>query len=112
MRTRLLVAACVALAAPAAAGCRGGKKKESGATCTVVERSVREDRDALEVAVSVRWSVNGKNYRTNKPMTLGRFDPREHPKAALEERYKPGATMECSVDPAHPTRVDLAGGER
>jgi len=107
MRSRLLVAACAAaVAAGAGAACRGGKK-ESAATCTVVERSVREVGGALEVDVSVRWSVNGKNYRLNKPMNVGRFDPGENTKASLEERYKPGAPVECMVDRAHPTRVDL-----
>ncbi|HEU5055485.1 MAG TPA: hypothetical protein VFU21_03145 [Kofleriaceae bacterium] len=95
-----------ALAALCAAGCRGDKK-ESGATCTVVERSVREVDGALEVAASVKWTVKGKNYRLNKPMTVGRFDPREHSKPALEERYRPGAEIRCAVDPARPTRVDL-----
>ncbi|HEY8144954.1 MAG TPA: hypothetical protein VIG06_19880 [Kofleriaceae bacterium] len=107
MRSAFLVAACAALtAAGAGAGCRGGKK-ESAATCTVVERSVHEVGGALEVAVSVRWSVNGKNYRLNKPMIVGRFDAGENTKASLEERYKPGATVECVVDPARPTKVDL-----
>lgn len=107
MRSSLLVAVCAAaVAAGAGAGCRGAKK-ESAATCTVVERSVHEVGDALEVAVSVRWSVNGKNYRLNKPMTVGRFDAGENTKASLEERYKPGAIVECVVDPARPTRVDV-----
>ena len=107
MRSRLLVAACAAaVAAGAGAGCRGGKKA-SAATCTVVERSVREVGGALEVHVSVRWSVNGKNYRLNKPTMVRRFDAGEASKAELEERYKPGATVECTVDPARPTKVDL-----
>ena len=109
MRTRFLIATVVALgAAPFAAGCRG-EKKTSAASCTVVERTVREEGSALEVDVAVRWSVGGKNYRQNKPTTVGRFDPREQSKAALEERYRPGATVPCSVDPTRPTRVDLDG---
>ena len=76
MRSSHLVAAFAAIAAAgASAGCRDSKK-ESAATCTVVERSVREVGGALEVDVSVRWSVNGKNYRLNKPMNVGRFEKR------------------------------------
>ena len=109
MRRRFLIATVAVLgAAAAAAGCRG-EKKTSAASCTVVERAVRDEGGALEVAVAVRWSVGGKNYRQNKPMTVGRFDPREQSKAALEERYRPGAPVACSVDPARPTRVDLGG---
>jgi hypothetical protein len=112
MRSSLLVVLSAAVvAAGTGAGCRGGKK-ESAATCTVVERSVHEVGDALEVAVSVRWSVNGKNYRLNKPMTVGRFDAGENTKSSLEERYKPGATVECVVDPARPTKVDLGAAGR
>ena len=101
------MAASAALAlALVAIGCSG--KKTSSVRCEVVDRSIREvDGGALEVAVSVRWSVGGKNYRNNQPIALGRFDGKETSRAALEERFKPGATVGCSVDPARPTRVDL-----
>lgn len=100
-----MLAAAAALSL--AAGCRGGAKDGAAARCDVVEREVREVGGALEVSVAVRWTVAGKNYRTNKPLELGRFDPKENSKAALEERYKPGATVPCTIDPAHPTRVRL-----
>ncbi len=106
MWSRLFAAACIAALA-ALAGCREQKTKSTAARCEVVERSVREVGGALEVAVAVRWSVAGKNYRLNKPAAVGSFDPREHSKAALEERFKPGAPVDCTVDPAHPTKVDL-----
>lgn len=110
MRSWLLFAACIALS-PATSGCRG-RDKQSSITCTVVDRSVREVGGAFEVAVSVRWSVQGKNYRLNKPMSVGRFDAGENTKAALEERFRPGAIVDCTVDPARPTRVDLHAGDR
>jgi|SRR5687768_12605271 len=109
MRRRFLAAAVAALAAAlVAAGCRGDDRKAT-TTCTVVDRTVREEGGKLEVAIEVRWSIGGKNYRQNKPTTVGRFDPGEQSKAALEERYRPGAAVPCSVDPARPTRVDLDG---
>ena len=109
MRRRFLAAAVAALgAALVAAGCRGDTTKAT-ATCTVVDRTVRAEGGKLEVAIEVRWSVGGKNYRQNKPTIIGRFDPGEQSKAALEERYRPGAAVPCSVDPARPTRVDLDG---
>ena len=109
MRRWFLTAAIAALGAAAVAtGCRGDKKKPT-AMCTVVDRTVRDEGGKLVVALAVRWSVNGKNYRQNKPTTVGRFDPGEQSKAALEERYRPGTAVPCSVDPAKPTRVDLGG---
>lgn len=99
------------IAALGAAGCRG-EKKEAPASCTVVERTVREVGGALEVAVAARWTVKGTNYRHNKPVTIGRFDARQGEKAALEERYRPGAEVPCSIDPARPTRVELHGDPR
>ena len=106
MWSRLFAAACIATLVAAVAGCRE-KKSSAAVRCEVVDRSVREVGGALEVAVSVRWSVANKNYRLNKPTALGSFDPREHSKAALEEQFKPGTPVACTVDPAHPTRVDL-----
>ena len=113
MRRWFLTAAIAALGAAAVLpGCRGDAKKPT-ATCTVVNRTVSDESGKLVVALAVRWSVNGKNYRQNKPTTVGRFDPGEQSKAALEERYRPGAAVPCSVDPARPTRVDLdAAGAR
>jgi hypothetical protein len=92
------------------AGCRGGSKAAD--SCEVVEQSVKQSGDAIEVALSVRWTVAGKNYRTNKPLELGRFDPTKHTVAQLQERYKVGASVECSIDSTHPTRVALHGGDR
>jgi hypothetical protein len=108
MRRRFFAVAVAALGAAAVvAGCRGETTKKATATCTVVERTVREEGGRLEVALAVSWSVNGKNYRQNKPAAVGRFDPGEQSKAALEERFRPGAAVPCSVDPARPTRVDI-----
>lgn len=109
MSSRLLL---VAALITAAAGCRGGGGSKQGVTCEVVEREVHEVGDAIEVALAVRWTVAGKNYRTNKPLELGRFDRKQHTVAELAERYKPGAAVECSIDAAHPTRVALHGGDR
>lgn len=108
MSKRIVTTASAALAlALVALGCRG-EKKTSAARCQVVERTIREvSGGALEVAVSVRWSVRGTNYRSNKPIAVGRFDPKEHPRAALEERFAPGAAVGCFVDPGRPTQVDL-----
>lgn len=105
MSIRFPAVACAALAL-AVAAC--GDKKASTVRCEVVDRSIREVGGALEVSVSVKWSVGGKNYRNNKPIALGRFDPKEHSRVALEERFEPGAAVGCSVDPGRPTRVDLA----
>jgi hypothetical protein len=108
MSIRFLTKGIAALAlAMALVGCKGDDKK-SEVRCEVVDRSIREVGGALEVAVSVRWSVGGTNYRTNKPIAVGRFDPAEQTRAALEERFKPGVAVGCSVDPARPTRVHLA----
>lgn len=75
----------------------------------VVERAVREIDGSLEVSMTVRWTVAGKNYRLNKPMTLGaRFDPDKESAAALEKRFAPGTEVGCAIDPAQPTRVDLS----
>ena len=103
MVNRVLLAAVAA--ASLSTGCRG--KKASTSTCRVVERSLRQVDGSLEVAVAVRWTVAGKNYRHNKPVVIGRFDGRENTAAALEKRFAPGAEIECSIDPARPTRVDL-----
>jgi hypothetical protein len=104
MLSRVMLAAAAALSL--AAACRGGAKNGT-ASCQVVEREVREVGGALEVSVAVRWTAAGKNYRNNKPLEIGRFDPKEQSKAALEERYKPGTAVPCVIDPAHPTRVRL-----
>ena len=102
--TRAISALALALAV---VGCKGDEKKQA-VRCEVVDRSIREvGGGALEVAVSVRWSVGGANYRTNKPIAVGRFDPAEATRDALEQRFAPGAAVGCSVDPARPTRVDL-----
>jgi hypothetical protein len=104
MSSRLLLAFVIACAL---AGCRRDRSSNHQ-SCQVMERSVNQvSSGELEVAVSVRWTVAGKNYRTNKPMVLGRFDPKTSTVKSLEERYKPGAAVECSIDPAHPTRIQL-----
>jgi hypothetical protein len=104
MSSRLFLAFMIACAL---AGCRRDRTSNRQ-SCQVTEASVHPVTSGeLEVALSVRWTVAGKNYRTNKPLTLGRFDPKKSTKASLEERYKPGAAVECSIDPAHPTRVQL-----
>jgi hypothetical protein len=106
MSSRLFVGA---LLVAALVGCRGSKGADS---CEVVEQSVKQSGDAIEVALSVRWTVAGKNYRTNKPLDLGRFDLAKHTVTELQERYKVGSTVECSIDASHPTRVTLHGGDR
>lgn len=102
--TRPLLAACLALSL--GSGCRG-KEQAKSARCEIVSGSVREVGGALEVAVSVRWTVGDRNYRTNKPVTYRRFDPAQHSLAELEKEFAPGQTVACAIDPAHPTRIDL-----
>jgi hypothetical protein len=107
MSSRLFIAL---LLLAALAGCRSRSKAAD--RCEVVEQSVKQSGDAIEVALSVRWTVAAKNYRTNKPLELGRFDAAKHTVAELQGRYKVGATVECSIDSSHPTRVTLHGGDR
>jgi hypothetical protein len=107
MSSRLFIAL---LLLAALAGCRGRSKAAD--SCEVMEQSVKQSGDAIEVAVAVRWTVAGENYRTSKPLELGRFDAAKHTAAELRDRYKVGATVECSIDSSHPTRVTLHGGDR
>ena len=106
MSSRLFIAL---LLVAVLSGCRSGSKAAD--RCEVVEQSVKQSADGIDVALSVRWTVAGKNYRTNKPLELGRFDADKHTVAQLQERYKPGAKVECSIDPTRPTRVALHGGD-
>jgi len=105
MSSRLLLVIALAVAG----GChRGSKPAES---CEVVEASVKPVGDAIAVALSVRWTVAGKNYRTNKPLELGTFPADKHTVAELQQRYKPGAKVECTIDSSRPTRVALHSGD-
>jgi len=103
MSSRLLLVAALAVAG----GCRGGGGSKPADNCEVVEASVKPAGDAIEVALSVRWTVAGKNNRTNKPIELGRFAADKHTVTELQARYKVGAKVECSIDPTRPTRVAL-----
>jgi hypothetical protein len=106
MSSRLFVAL---LLVAALSGCRSRSK--SADSCEVVEQSVKESADGIDVALSVRWTVAGKNYRTNKPLDLERFDASKHTVAELKQRYKVGAAIECWIDATHPTRVSLHSGD-
>ncbi len=108
MSSRLLLALALAVAS----GCRGSSGTKSADACEVVEASVKPAGDAIEVSLAVRWTVAGKNYRTNKPLELGRFDAAKHTVAELQERYEVGARVDCAIDGTHPTRVSLHGGDR
>lgn len=84
-------------------------------TCVVVKPSIRavtDDGEKLhEVALLVRWTVDGRNLRLKKPLTYDRFRAAEHPVAELERRFAPGTSIDCAFQKNDPTRVMLRSAD-
>ncbi|HEY2585765.1 MAG TPA: DUF3592 domain-containing protein [Tepidisphaeraceae bacterium] len=86
--------------------------------CTILDSTVTEhpetgsgeDRTTYSVEVRYRYTVSGRTYESSRLNVFPPFAGSRPEKQAIANRYPPGSTAVCYVNPADPTDAVLESG--